>query len=255
MSKISARSFELTVASAKETMVFKEIMRMAVDSFKANKIRFTMTALGMVIGTASLILVVTIGLTGKQYILSSIENIGANLIEADYEGGGNNSVTTSLRDYLTVDDLNAVEHVVPGIRAASPILEMHDTISLGSGVEKDSLIFGVSEQYAEVRKLVILAGRFFDEQDAAAHSKVALVTEKFAIRQYGSAESAVGQEIKLKSLPFKIIGTFKERVDTFGQSEIADETIVIPYPVARYFTGTDAVKEIYFSMADAGIVP
>src|SRR5579884_1424078 len=117
MSKISARSFELTVASAKETMVFKEIMRMAVDSFKANKIRFTMTALGMVIGTASLILVVTIGLTGKQYILSSIENIGANLIEAEYEGGGNNASTIQ-RDYLTIDDLTAVVHEVPGIVAA-----------------------------------------------------------------------------------------------------------------------------------------
>ncbi len=255
MSRFSSRSIELTLASAKETMVFNEIVRMAIDSFQANKIRFAMTALGMVIGTASLILVVTIGLTGKQYILNSIQNIGANLIEADYEGGGNNTVTTALRDYLTVDDLNAVEHVVAGIQAASPILEMHDTISLGGGRQRDSLILGVSEQYPEVRKLVILSGRFFDQQDAQTHSKVTLVTEKFALRQYGSTEAAIGQEIKLKGLPFVIIGAFRERVETFGQSEIADETILIPYPVARYFTGTDAVKEIYFSMTDAGMVP
>src|SRR5438046_7702620 len=112
-------SFETTLQSATKTMLFSEIAKLAVDSFRTSKIRFAMTALGMVIGTASLILVVTIGLTGKQYILNSIQNIGANLIEADYEGGGNNTVTTALRDYLTVDDLNAVEHVLPGIQTAS----------------------------------------------------------------------------------------------------------------------------------------
>src|SRR5579872_3344036 len=146
---------ELGKETSRRTRMFREIINLAFDSFRSNKIRFAMTALGMVIGTASLILVVTIGLTGKQYILNSIQNIGANLIEADYEGGGNNTVTTALRDYLTVDDLNAVEHVVAGIQAASPILEMHDTISLGGGRQRDSLILGVSEQYPEVRKLVI----------------------------------------------------------------------------------------------------
>ena len=62
---------------------------MAVDSFRANKVRFALTALGMVIGTASLILVVTIGLTGKQYVLNQIQSIGANMIYAFYEGGSN----------------------------------------------------------------------------------------------------------------------------------------------------------------------
>src|SRR5579872_6443508 len=113
MSKFARKSFDLTLASAKETMVFSEIFKLAIDSFRANKIRFAMTALGMVIGTASLILVVTIGLTGKQYILEQIQNIGANLIEAEYEGGGNNASTIQ-RDYLTIDDLSAVEHEVPG---------------------------------------------------------------------------------------------------------------------------------------------
>jgi putative ABC transport system permease protein len=56
-------------------------------------------------------------------------------------------------------------------------------------------------------------------------------------------------------VPFVIIGVFRERVATFGQSEIVDETVLIPYTVARYFTGTDAVNQIYFSMTDSGSVP
>jgi putative ABC transport system permease protein len=72
----SRRSFERTLASAKRTMVLSEIVKLAIDSFRVNKVRFMLTALGMVIGSASLILVVTVGLTGKQYILNEIQGIG-----------------------------------------------------------------------------------------------------------------------------------------------------------------------------------
>ena len=74
---------------------------LAIDSFRLNQIRFALTALGMVIGTASLILVVTIGLSGRRYVLTSIQNIGTNLIWAEYAGLSDASIA-SLRDYLTV---------------------------------------------------------------------------------------------------------------------------------------------------------
>src|SRR3954468_10822727 len=85
------RSFEQTLESATKTMLFSEIAKLAVDSFRSSKVRFALTALGMVIGTASLILVVTIGLTGKQYILNQIQAIGANMIYAYYETGSNSA--------------------------------------------------------------------------------------------------------------------------------------------------------------------
>ncbi len=80
---VTVRSISWTV-SPKNTLVFREILSIAVDSFRADKVRATMTALGMVIGTFSLVLVVTIALTGKQYVLSEIQNIGANLVWAEY---------------------------------------------------------------------------------------------------------------------------------------------------------------------------
>src|SRR6476661_5285438 len=101
------RSFEQTLESATKTMLFSEIAKLAVDSFKSSKVRFALTALGMVIGTASLILVVTIGLTGKQYILNQIQAIGANLIYAEYESGGDR-ITNVNPDPLTIDDMAAV---------------------------------------------------------------------------------------------------------------------------------------------------
>jgi putative ABC transport system permease protein len=231
-----------------------EIMQLALDSFKSAKVRFALTALGMVIGTASLILVVTIGLTGKQYIMNQIQAIGANMVYAYYEGGGSASISTSQQDLLTVDDLKAVRSQVPGIQAASPMLEMHDRIAV-RGKERDILVLGVDPEYRIVRNLLILAGRFFDEEDSMARNKVAMVTPAFAQKAYGSAAAAIGQNVKINGLPFVIVGTFKERVETFGQSEISDDTILIPYTVGRYFTENDAVKQLFFSISDAGNVP
>ena len=83
-----AHTFEETLLSARRTMVLSEILKLAVDSFRSNKIRFALTALGMVIGTASVILVATIGLTGRQFILQELEKLETNSVELEYNGGG-----------------------------------------------------------------------------------------------------------------------------------------------------------------------
>src|SRR5205814_9110618 len=101
-------------------LAFSEIMSFAFDTFCANKVRFLLTGLGMVIGIASLILVVTIGLTGKQYVLNLIQGIGANLIYAEYEGGSQR-ITNTAPDPLTADDLTAVREQVPSVVAGSPV--------------------------------------------------------------------------------------------------------------------------------------
>jgi putative ABC transport system permease protein len=132
---------------------------------------------------------------------------------------------------------------------------MHDRISFGSGVVKDTLVLGVSPDYNRVRNLLVPVGRFLDETDDQAHIKCAVVTELFAHERFGSSDAAVGSSFEISGIPFTIIGVFKESVDDFGESEIADQTILIPYSVARYFTGTENVKQIYFSMRSMDEVP
>jgi putative ABC transport system permease protein len=177
------------------------------------------------------------------------------MIYAYYEGGGNSSFSTAQKDELTEDDLRAVREQVPDIVAASPMVELHDRISVGEGKQRELLVLGVSSEYMTVRNLLVPSGRFFDPEEAMTRTKVALITQQLARRLFGNEDNAVGQTIKISNLPFTIIGTFKERVETFGQSEIADDTILIPYTVAKYFTGTDAVKQIFFSMGAANEVP
>ena len=236
------------------TMPLAEIARLAIDSFYQSKVRFMLTALGMVIGTASLILVVTIGMTGKQYILNQIQAIGANMIYASYDSGGNAAVSTVQQDMLTMDDMRAVRQQVPGIQAASPILELNSPISFPGGKERAILVLGVDPDYRIIRNLVIVGGRFFDEEDSVARNKVALVTPAFARKTFHSVSGAVGKDLKINNLPFVIVGIFKERVETFGQSEISEDTVLIPYSVGRYFTPTDAVSQISFSVSDPGNV-
>jgi putative ABC transport system permease protein len=235
-------------------LVLGETVHVALETFRSNKVRFTLTALGMVIGTASLILVVTIGLTGKQYVLQQIQSIGANMVFVEYEGGAIYSAEAA-NDYMTVDDLNAIQQQVPNITASSPVIELHQNITVPGGKERDILVLGVSAGYYWVRNLETLTGHFLEDGDIQTRGKVAVITQNLANTMYGSTENAVGQTIKLSGLPFVVVGTFRERVDTFGQSEINDDTILIPSTAARFFTGNNNVKQLYFSVADPSDIP
>jgi putative ABC transport system permease protein len=151
--------------------------------------------------------------------------------------------------------MRAVEQEVNGIAAVSPMVQLRARIPVGNGKEQDVLILGVGPQYRDIRSLDVLAGRFFDDADSQARSKVVAITEHLAQHLFGSQDGAVGQTLKITGLPFKIIGTFKERVETFGQSELAADTVVMPYTVSRYLVPSDALDQIFFSMADINEVP
>ena len=230
------------------TIGLSEILNFAYDAFASNKLQFILTSLAMAVGTASVILVVTIGMTGKQYILRQIQSIGANMIYADYQGGLQRIDSTP--DPMTVEDVKAIREQVPSVVAASPTVALNDRISVGGGKQRDILVLGVDPEYRQVRNLVVLAGRFFDPQDSAGRNKVGVITDQLAKTLFGTPSAAVGQIIKLSAgLPFTVVGVFKESVDTFGQSEIQEDTMLIPYTVSRFFTPTSAVYQIYLSAA------
>ena len=250
-------AFQQTLLSARQTMLMSEILKIAADSFRASKTRFALTALGMVIGTASVILVVTIGLTGKQYTLELLQKIGTNQVEVEYAGGGATPAERArYTDYLTQDDEKAVDQQVPGIMYSSPVLEMHNRVGFPGGIQKDTTVLGVNSQYQFIRNLIVTDGRFFDQTDDTMHIKCAVVSLYFARERYGSTDAAIGQTFQILGIPFTIIGVFKESgMGDFGMSEITDDTILVPYAVARYFTGTERVNQIYFSMQSMDEVP
>ncbi len=185
----------------------------AYESLLANKLRAGLTMLGMAIGTASIILVVTIALTSKEYILQQIQGVGSNLIYLYYEAGNTVSSTKSRSDELNMADLKAVQGL-PGIANATAIVVQHDRLTM-RGQEREVTVIGATVDYAKVRNLRVLSGRLFDNADEKSFSKVCLLTEDLAIRLFGTLDVR-GKSIKLFRVKFETIGVFKEGVETFG---------------------------------------
>ncbi len=231
-----------------------EALRFSVDALRSNRIRTLLTALGLVIGNASVILVVTISLTSREYILEQISGVGSNLIMAYFETGSREA-TTVAADFVNIADVEAVRSQLGSrIVAATGVMSAYDSIVM-DGRPRDVLILGSDDQYAYVRNLVQLAGRPLDPSDVVLRQRVALLTEELAERLYGSQQAAVGQVLKIRGLQFTVVGTFKEKTATFGLSELARETILIPITVLRYFVPYERIDPLYVQARRAQDVP
>jgi len=225
-------------------MFLGEALRFSAQSLRANPVRSLLTGLGMVIGTASVILVVTISLTSRDYILEQVEGVGSNIIFAYYAAGGPTSATADA-DYVKMADVEAIRQEMRGeIMAATGVMSNFDQVLIGAKPQ-DIRVNGTDQDYQAVRNLVISSGRFLDTGDVGRREKVALLTDHLAERMYGSPGAALGRIMRLYGLQFTVIGTFHERVETFGQSEVERDTVVIPITVLRYFTPVERIDPLY----------
>lgn len=222
-----------------------DTLRFSFQALGANKFRTFLTALGLVIGNASVILVVTISLTSRDYILDQIQRIGSNLVYASYEAGAGANQAVVAADYVKLADIEAVRDQLGGrVLAVTGVMSTLDKMRV-NGREEDIGIIGSDEHYAGVRNLLLLGGRFLDASDVQLRQRVALMTEKLARRLYGNQALAVGQKVKIYGLQFTVVGTFKERTETFGLSEIKGENLLIPITVLKYFAPVERIDPLY----------
>lgn len=233
-------------------MNLAEAVTFAYQSLNANKMRSGLTMLGMVIGTASIILVVTIALTGRDYILQQIQGVGSNLIYLYYEAGGTVSGSRTLSDDLTQSDLKAVQELA-GVAYATGILTNHDRVTL-EGREREVSVIGTTSEYLKVRNLRILSGRYFDDIDVRSFGKVCLLTEELSKKLFGTLD-VQGKSVKFFQVRFEVIGIFKEGVETFGQSEVSTYSALVPLTVTQQFTMSDKLDQIYASARTSALVP
>ena len=235
-------------------MNFSEAISFSFQALRANRLRTFLTALGLIIGNASVILVVTISLASKDLILDQIRGVGSNLVYAYYQAGGQNTAKIQA-DFVKIADVQAIRNSLGNeIVAATAVMTSHDQIVV-NGKIRELTVNGVDEEYPVVRPLVILSGRALDASDVALRGRVAMLTEKLAVRMFGSREAAIGQTIKISQLQFTVIGTFREKTTTFGQGEINDETVLIPITVMKYFMQYEKIEPVYIQVRDAAMVP
>jgi len=225
-------------------MFLGETLRFSTEALRANPFRSLLTALGMVIGTASVILVVTISLTSRDYILEQIEGVGSNIIFAYFVTSGPTNVAADA-DYVKMADVEAMrQELGSDIVAATGVMSNAAQILIDGRME-DVKVNGSDQDYQAVRNIVISSGRFLDLGEVTRREKVALLTDHLAERLYGSRAAAPNQVIRLYGLPFTVIGVFHEKVETFGQSEVERDTVLIPITVLRYFTPVERIDPLY----------
>ena len=225
-----------------------EALSFSIQALTQNPIRSLLTGLGMVIGTASVILVVTISLTSQDYILEQIEGVGSNLIFASYEVGTQQSNAEITADFIKTSDVQAIRDQLASRIVAATGIETNYDLMFIDGKEERLLVIGSDEYYKTVRNLAVLAGRFLDSGDIEQRQHVSLLTDKLATRLFGSQQGALGQLIKIHGLQFTVIGTFKEKGDSFGQSELNTETVLIPITVQQYFIRAERIDPLYIQV-------
>jgi len=226
--------------SPSRTFTSAETWSLAVDALRADKLRSFLTILGVVIGSASIVLVVTVALTSRSYIIAQIEGVGSNLVYAQLVRTGH---PIALSDTISLGDMRAIRTAIPQAVEVAGTNDLPMTVVSGGVVYPVALV-GVTEGFRRIRNLLILGGRYFDSSDMESHSKVCLLTEHLA-RVVFPVENPVGQSIHVGDLNFTIIGVFRERVATLGQSEVQRDSVLIPFSLVRDYTGADIVKTLY----------
>jgi putative ABC transport system permease protein len=226
-------------------MDLRETVSVAIDALRANKLRAMLTSLGVIIGSASIVLVVTVALTSRKFVISQIESVGSNLVWANLVQTPDKA--QPLNYELTQEDMRAAKATIPAVMVVAGTRELPMSVVVGGTIRPVNLI-GVTDGYQTIRRLLIVRGRYFDAVDVESRSKVCLITQDLAGRVYGR-ENPIGRELRMGELTFSVIGVFRERVSTFGLSEIQKESVIVPIPLMKYYTGEDVLRTLFVQAA------
>src|SRR6267378_987658 len=231
-------------------MDLRETLSVAIDALRANKLRAILTSLGVIIGSASIVLVVTVALTSKTFILSQIESVGSNLVWVELVQRPDKP--QPLNYEMTLEDVETVK-AIPNVIEVAGTRELETSVVV-DGVERPVHLVGVTEGYQVIRRLLVLRGRYFDAADMEMRSKVCLITAQLADRIFGQ-ENPIGRPMRMGELTFTVIGVFRERVETFGLSDIQENSVIIPFTLMKYYTGMEVVRLLDAQAAKAEDVP
>jgi putative ABC transport system permease protein len=221
---------------------WSETWHLAIEALRANRVRAALTMLGVVIGSACIVLVVTVGLTGRTYVRHQIEAVGSNIVFASL-AQPSASQTVSLGDRISLADLDAVRQEIPQAVHVAGTNDIPSSV-VAAGQTWPVVLIGVTPEFQQIRHLIIPRGRYFDDTDFSSVSKVCVVSNHLAEVALPD-QDPIGQRIRVGELTFTVIGVFRERIDTFGQSEIRADSLLVPFPLVSYYTGDAFIETLY----------
>ena len=189
-------------------MNFLVIFRVAFRALARNKMRSALTMLGVIIGVASVIAMVSIGQGAQASVQQQIANVGTNLLfiraGSMNTGGVRSGTDTGGTNTLTVDDIEAIKRELPSVGMASPSVNARAQIIFGNQ-NWNTQVQGVNEQFPEIRKWKIESGTFFTEGDVKTAARVVVIGKTIADNLFPGMD-AVGQTMRVRELTFRVVG-------------------------------------------------
>jgi putative ABC transport system permease protein len=209
------------------------LLKIAIAAIKRNKIRSFLTMLGIIIGVASVITMLAIGEGSNTSIKEQISSMGTNLIMVMPAGHSRGGVQLGRESSQSLDesDVEYIKNKSGSINLISPEVRSSGQIIFGSK-NWPTQIFGGNEDYTSIKKIGVASGRIFTSREISSAAKVCLLGKTVKENLFEENYDPIGQTIRFKKIPFKVIGTLSEKGEnTFGQDQ--DDMILAPYTTVQ----------------------
>ncbi|HMJ88321.1 MAG TPA: ABC transporter permease [Candidatus Acidoferrum sp.] len=232
------------------------ILKIAARALRRNKLRTVLTMLGIIIGVGAVIATVSIGNGAKAMIEKQIASLGQNvlLIMSGNTGRGGFRMGFGSPGSLKIDDLEAIKREIDGLASISPEVRASGQVAAGNQNAVPS-IRGVGLDFLAIRSWDLSSGQNFNEVDVRSANKVALIGRTAAETLFGANTDPVGQIIRIRNVPFRVVGWLKPKGMSMGGND-EDDVILLPYTSAmRRLTGDTSFRAITVQAANASMVP
>lgn len=214
-------------------MNYRNLFRIAFRAIANNKMRAFLTMLGVIIGVAAVIAMLAIGQGSKRSIRASIEEMGSNMIMIHPGGERMGGVRLSSSDMqsLKLEDYQAIVNQNTYLDKITPTVNSSGQLIYG-GNNTPSTVYGVNEQYLDIRRYAIGSGEMFTESDIKRAAKVCVVGQTVVDNLFTKGEDPLGKTIRFNSIPFRIIGVLEPKgYNSMGQDQ--DDLILAPYTTVQ----------------------
>ncbi|MEE2746470.1 MAG: ABC transporter permease [Pseudomonadota bacterium] len=213
-------------------MKFTDLIVAALRAIRVNALRSFLTALGIIIGVAAVIIMISVGAGAQKEVDDVIKRLGSNLIiivPGTTTSGGARGARGS-RPTMTEDDAIAIKNEISTVQESAPAVRGSGQIVFGNR-NWSTVIEGVTPSWREVRDWMISGGRWFNDSEVRASAKVALIGETVSKNLFDE-DNPVGKQIRIKRVPFTVIGTLAAKGETPMGNDM-DDTVLIPLTTAK----------------------
>jgi putative ABC transport system permease protein len=208
-------------------MDFLITVRIALRALAKNKMRASLTVLGVVIGIAAVTTMVSLGQSASAMVQGQVQGLGTNVLvvqPGNNKGGG---VRDTIIPTLKGEDSDAIAKECPSVRAATPIVGAGGQVVYGNSNWKPSQMFGVGPEFTTVRNWELRSGDFFTERDIHSQNRVCVIGQTVVDKLFQTTDP-VGETVRIKNVPFRVLGVLERRgADMFGGDQ--DSIVLMPY--------------------------